>query len=200
MLIQRQWIEFGHKFGDRGGILNSDENEKSPVFLQFLDCVYQLWEKNSDRFEFNRRYLVCWKTFLSCLFIFYCIFRWNWCSTRFQDFLVHSFSIRYEKQSNMAVTLIWSQISNFVTKYGIILANTTWSRFISFVIIYLFFAHTSCSQFRFHNPAYNKKITGGILRFPKILPELLLWRDAYCCTEEQLIINNPVVIILISIL
>jgi len=58
MLIQRQWVEFGHKFGDRGGVLNSDENEKSPVFLQFLDCVFQLWSKNSHLFEFNRRYLV----------------------------------------------------------------------------------------------------------------------------------------------
>jgi hypothetical protein len=58
MLIQRQWVEFGHKFGDRGGVLNSDENEKSPVFLQFLDCVFQLWSKNSHLFEFNQRYLV----------------------------------------------------------------------------------------------------------------------------------------------
>ena len=58
MLIQRQWFEFGHKFGDRGGVLNSDENEKSPVFLQFLDCVFQLWSNNSNLFEFNRRYLV----------------------------------------------------------------------------------------------------------------------------------------------
>jgi hypothetical protein len=59
MLIQRQWVEFGHKFADRGGVLNSDDNEKSPVFLQFLDCVYQLWMGNPDQFEFNRRYLVC---------------------------------------------------------------------------------------------------------------------------------------------
>lgn len=58
MLVQRQWIEFGHKFADRSGVLNGDENERSPVFLQFLDCVYQLWMKNPDAFEFNRRYLV----------------------------------------------------------------------------------------------------------------------------------------------
>lgn len=58
MLIQRQWIEFGHKFADRSNVLTKDENERSPVFLQFLDCVYQLWMKNPDAFEFNRRYLV----------------------------------------------------------------------------------------------------------------------------------------------
>lgn len=59
VLIQRQWIEYGHKFADRLGILNGDIYEISPVFLQFLDCVYQLWEKNPDCFQFNRRYLVC---------------------------------------------------------------------------------------------------------------------------------------------
>ncbi|KAL3068420.1 hypothetical protein niasHT_030711 [Heterodera trifolii] len=58
MLVQRQWVEFGHKFSDRGGVLNGDDNEKSPVFLQFLDCVYQLWTKNPDQFQFNRRYLM----------------------------------------------------------------------------------------------------------------------------------------------
>lgn len=58
MLVQRQWIEFGHKFADRCGVLNSDDNEKSPVFLQFLDCVYQLWMKNQSQFQFNRKYLV----------------------------------------------------------------------------------------------------------------------------------------------
>lgn len=57
-LIQRQWIDFGHKFGERSGALNGDPNEYSPIFLQFLDCVYQLWMKNPDSFEFNRRYLV----------------------------------------------------------------------------------------------------------------------------------------------
>uniref|UniRef100_A0A915DG96 Myotubularin phosphatase domain-containing protein n=1 Tax=Ditylenchus dipsaci TaxID=166011 RepID=A0A915DG96_9BILA len=57
LLVQRQWIEFGHKFADRSGVLNGDENERSPVFLQFLDCVYQLWMKNQDAFEFNKRYL-----------------------------------------------------------------------------------------------------------------------------------------------
>uniref|UniRef100_A0A914HBM8 Myotubularin phosphatase domain-containing protein n=1 Tax=Globodera rostochiensis TaxID=31243 RepID=A0A914HBM8_GLORO len=58
MLVQRQWVEFGHKFSDRGGVLNGDDNEKSPVFLQFLDCVYQLWLKNPDQFQYNRRYLM----------------------------------------------------------------------------------------------------------------------------------------------
>lgn len=58
MLIERQWVEFGHKFGDRNAVTNPSDNERSPIFLQFLDCVYQLWMKNPEAFEFNRRYLV----------------------------------------------------------------------------------------------------------------------------------------------
>ncbi|CAF4631609.1 unnamed protein product, partial [Rotaria magnacalcarata] len=43
-LIQREWIAFGHKFADRCGHWNgsNDLNERSPVFLQWLDCIYQL--------------------------------------------------------------------------------------------------------------------------------------------------------------
>lgn len=57
-LIIRDWVEFGHKFSDRNGMTGSDTNERSPVFMQFLDAVHQLWLKNPDLFEFNQRYLV----------------------------------------------------------------------------------------------------------------------------------------------
>uniref|UniRef100_A0A914XA33 Lateral signaling target protein 2 homolog n=1 Tax=Plectus sambesii TaxID=2011161 RepID=A0A914XA33_9BILA len=56
-LIEREWIDFGHKFADRVGLLNSDPNERSPVFLQWLDCVYQLYEQFPCAFEFNQLYL-----------------------------------------------------------------------------------------------------------------------------------------------
>jgi myotubularin-related protein 3/4 len=57
-LVQREWIDFGHKFADRNGALNEDPNERSPVFLQWLDCVHQLWHQNPKEFEFNQRYLM----------------------------------------------------------------------------------------------------------------------------------------------
>ncbi|CEF65253.1 Myotubularin-like phosphatase domain-containing protein [Strongyloides ratti] len=57
-LIRREWIEFGHKFSDRNGILNGNGNERSPVFLQFLDCVYQLTVQFPCKFEFNEYYLI----------------------------------------------------------------------------------------------------------------------------------------------
>lgn len=56
-LIQRDWIDFGHKFSDRLGLLNHDANEVSPVFLQWLDCVYQLHHQNINAFQFSTSFL-----------------------------------------------------------------------------------------------------------------------------------------------
>ncbi|KAK0418369.1 hypothetical protein QR680_013526 [Steinernema hermaphroditum] len=60
LLIRGDWIGFGHKFNDRNAIFNhpSTENEKSPIFLQWLDCVFQLWTANPTAFQFNANYLV----------------------------------------------------------------------------------------------------------------------------------------------
>jgi len=64
-LIQREWIAFGHKFADRCGHGNgiNDSNERSPVFLQWIDCIYQLFSQNPTAFEFNEMFLVRFKFF-----------------------------------------------------------------------------------------------------------------------------------------
>ncbi|ETO32742.1 hypothetical protein RFI_04374 [Reticulomyxa filosa] len=58
ILIQKEWIWFGHKFADRNGNFGQDmiprsEKERSPIFLQFLDCVYQIMRQYPRAFEFN---------------------------------------------------------------------------------------------------------------------------------------------------
>lgn len=60
ILVQREWLEFGHKFADRCGLLGGceDTNERCPVFLQFLDCVHQMLNQFPTAFEFNHVYLV----------------------------------------------------------------------------------------------------------------------------------------------
>ncbi|PAV56071.1 hypothetical protein WR25_01105 isoform A [Diploscapter pachys] len=57
-LIRREWLAFGHKFADRSGIGCLDANERSPVFLQWLDAVRQLQSHNSTLFQFNHQYLI----------------------------------------------------------------------------------------------------------------------------------------------
>ena len=84
VLIEKEWISFGHRFNERCGHLQREtkffnhteegnfqtlkhlnqrfknsQNMKleSPVFQQFLDCVYQLMIQHSTAFEFNERFL-----------------------------------------------------------------------------------------------------------------------------------------------
>lgn len=88
ILVEKEWLSFGHRFAERSGHLSSEkqfvqknggENNQgvsevfnsmssklvkqshlkftSPVFHQFLDCVYQLQRQFPDRFEFNERFL-----------------------------------------------------------------------------------------------------------------------------------------------
>lgn len=59
MLIEKEWLSFGHKFSDRcGQTTTSDAKEQSPVFLQFLESVWQLTQIYPTAFEFNERFLI----------------------------------------------------------------------------------------------------------------------------------------------
>uniref|UniRef100_H3B7V1 Myotubularin related protein 6 n=1 Tax=Latimeria chalumnae TaxID=7897 RepID=H3B7V1_LATCH len=58
VLIEKDWISFGHKFSDRCGQVDGDPKEISPVFTQFLDCVWQLTEQFPRAFEFNEGFLI----------------------------------------------------------------------------------------------------------------------------------------------
>ncbi|KAL0591715.1 hypothetical protein ABG067_000857 [Albugo candida] len=57
-IVDKEWIRAGHKFHDRVGLGISASEEQSPVFLQFLDCVWQLWQQYPTWFEFSPRILV----------------------------------------------------------------------------------------------------------------------------------------------
>ncbi|XP_072381747.1 phosphatidylinositol-3,5-bisphosphate 3-phosphatase MTMR3 isoform X1 [Diabrotica undecimpunctata] len=60
ILIEREWLAFGHKFADRCGHSSGsdDQNERCPVFLQWLDCVHQLLLQFPCAFEFSQIFLV----------------------------------------------------------------------------------------------------------------------------------------------
>uniref|UniRef100_A0A1I8HVH3 Protein-tyrosine-phosphatase n=1 Tax=Macrostomum lignano TaxID=282301 RepID=A0A1I8HVH3_9PLAT len=78
LLLTREWLDFGHKFADRcgnsAGCVNSktgfgsggsgvggssaansssSSSERSPIFLQFLDCAHQLLAQFPQEFEFT---------------------------------------------------------------------------------------------------------------------------------------------------
>ncbi|XP_042637104.1 myotubularin-related protein 6 [Orycteropus afer afer] len=58
VLIEKDWISFGHKFSERCGHLDGDPKEVSPVFIQFLECVWHLSEQFPQAFEFNEAFLL----------------------------------------------------------------------------------------------------------------------------------------------
>uniref|UniRef100_A0A1I7VII2 phosphatidylinositol-3,5-bisphosphate 3-phosphatase n=1 Tax=Loa loa TaxID=7209 RepID=A0A1I7VII2_LOALO len=62
ILIEKDWLGFGHKFDDRCGHIGAfnDEaaREVSPIFTQFLDATFQIMRQYPCAFEFNERYLI----------------------------------------------------------------------------------------------------------------------------------------------
>ncbi|CAH8551390.1 unnamed protein product [Schistosoma haematobium] len=60
ILVEREWLQFGHKFSDRSGYASPslNINEQSPIFLQWLDCVHQIRNQFPHCFEFNESFLL----------------------------------------------------------------------------------------------------------------------------------------------
>ncbi|XP_043983426.1 myotubularin-related protein 7a [Gambusia affinis] len=58
VLIEKDWISFGHKFTQRCNHLAGDPKEVSPIVDQFLECVWQLMEQFPCAFEYNENLLI----------------------------------------------------------------------------------------------------------------------------------------------
>jgi len=63
ILIEKEWCSFGHKFAQRVGhemeTKKSRASERSPVFIQWLDSVWQIFNQFPLAFEFNEELLMC---------------------------------------------------------------------------------------------------------------------------------------------
>lgn len=59
ILIEQEWFSFGHKFVDRNGWSSKGwkDDDRSPIFEQFLHCVYQMYQQQPSAFEFNEKLL-----------------------------------------------------------------------------------------------------------------------------------------------
>ncbi|XP_005109978.1 myotubularin-related protein 2 [Aplysia californica] len=71
VLIEQEWCAFGHKFKTRVGHGEDKHSDadRSPVFLQFIDCVWQMTQQFPNAFEFNEHFLITILDHLySCLF------------------------------------------------------------------------------------------------------------------------------------
>ena len=71
VLVEKEWLSFGHKFGQRIGHGEDKHNDpdRSPVFVQWVDCVWQISQQFPNAFEFNEYFLMTILDHLySCLF------------------------------------------------------------------------------------------------------------------------------------
>ena len=51
--IEKEWLSFGHKFNERNGFVLSKQEQRSPIFLQYLECVWQIQQQFPSEFEFT---------------------------------------------------------------------------------------------------------------------------------------------------
>ena len=60
VLIEKEWLSFGHKFEQRYGHGDNHHSDadRSPVFLQFIDCVWQVSKQFPHALEFNEYFLI----------------------------------------------------------------------------------------------------------------------------------------------
>ncbi|KAI5477738.1 protein tyrosine phosphatase [Pseudohyphozyma bogoriensis] len=131
VLIEKDWLSYGHRFADRNGHLCSDKTqfvaapvegisaqqaflasvqkqfagsshafkETSPVFQQFLDCIYQIQKQFPDRFEFNEKLLRK--------------LQWEAYAGRSGSFLFNSEKQRGDMRARERTRSVWEEVFEF---------------------------------------------------------------------------------------
>ncbi|XP_030216568.1 phosphatidylinositol-3,5-bisphosphate 3-phosphatase MTMR2 isoform X2 [Gadus morhua] len=100
VLLEKEWLSFGHRFQLRigHGDKNHTDADRSPVFVQFIDCVWQMTRQFPAAFEFNENFLV---TMLDHLY-----------SGLFGTFLCNSEQQRVKEELPKRSMSLWSFINS----------------------------------------------------------------------------------------
>ncbi|XP_014482758.1 PREDICTED: myotubularin-related protein 2 isoform X3 [Dinoponera quadriceps] len=126
VLIEKEWLSFGHKFQQRIG--HGDEHhsdaDRSPVFLQFIDCVWQITRQFPNAFEFNEHFLITILDHLySCRFGTFLFSRYAHLTysvpqdTRIIRIIVYSERERMQEQVKQRTVSLWSYTNSQLPLY-----------------------------------------------------------------------------------
>lgn len=105
VLVEKEWLSFGHKFQQRIGHGDSHHSDadRSPVFLQFIDCVWQISQQFPHALEFNEHFLI---TVLDHLY-----------SCRFGTFLFNTERERVQEDLKRKTKSLWSFVNAASDQY-----------------------------------------------------------------------------------
>ncbi|ELR60627.1 Myotubularin-related protein 1, partial [Bos mutus] len=105
-LIEKEWISFGHRFALRVGHGNDNhaDADRSPIFLQFIDCVWQMTRQFPSAFEFNEFFLI---TILDHLY-----------SCLFGTFLCNCEQQRLKEDVSTKTVSLWSYINSQLDEFS----------------------------------------------------------------------------------
>ncbi|KDO17693.1 hypothetical protein SPRG_16905 [Saprolegnia parasitica CBS 223.65] len=123
VLIEKEWCSFGHQFGLRCGHARSDvsNEQRSPIFLLWLDCVWQIMRQFETECEFNE----------SCLLLL----ADHVYSCKYGNFMFDSEKARLECAKHHAAANIWADIHasrdkfvnpQFAPQRTLLFPSTTW--------------------------------------------------------------------------
>ncbi|KAF4098255.1 myotubularin-related protein 1b isoform X2 [Onychostoma macrolepis] len=105
VLLEKEWLSFGHRFASRvgHGDGNHANSERSPLFVQFIDCVWQMTRQFPSAFEFNELFLI---TVLDHLY-----------SCLFGTFLYNSEQERLSKEVYSKTVSLWSYVNSQLEEF-----------------------------------------------------------------------------------
>ena len=106
ILIEKDFVSFGHQFRYRNGYCSEEEvneNQESPILLQYLDATQQLLVQYPMYFEFNMKFLVYIAN--------------NIKSGLFGTFLFNNESEREKREAKKNTMSIWTKILNNIDEY-----------------------------------------------------------------------------------
>lgn len=105
VLLEKEFITVGHKFEQRSGHgqKNYADSQRAPIFLQFIDTVYQLLHQFPTYFQFNESFLLSiMENLFSCLY---------------GTFLCNNDKERDDLKLKKTTASLWTYINTNISKY-----------------------------------------------------------------------------------